>query len=132
MSAAPVHPACNNPKGTKRRLKALLAPVARAGPGDLPAAGRLGGAAVHRQVVQAQAEQAVVGGQHGQAQLLGHAGGDPFVAAAAQGGRRAGAIGDAAIPAAEHQHLDELVEHDAVGDARAVAAEGVGDPTSGE
>jgi hypothetical protein len=83
-------------------------------------------------VVQAQAEQAVVGGQHGPAELLGHAGGDPFVAAAPQGGRRAGAISDAAIPAAEHQHLDELVEHDTVGDARAVAAEGVGDLAGGQ
>jgi hypothetical protein len=37
-------------------------------------------------VVQFQAEQLVVGGQHQQAQLVGDPGGDPFVAAAAQGG----------------------------------------------
>jgi hypothetical protein len=36
-------------------------------------------------------------------------------------------IGDAAIPAAEDQDLDELVEHDPVGDAGAVAAEWVVD-----
>jgi hypothetical protein len=32
-------------------------------------------------------------------------------------------IGDAAVAAAEHQHLDELVEDDPVGDAPAVAAQ---------
>jgi hypothetical protein len=41
-------------------------------------------------------------------------------------------VGDAAVAAAEDQHLDELVEHDPVGDARAVAAEWMVDPTSGE
>jgi hypothetical protein len=42
--------------------------------------------------------------------LTGHPGVDPLVAAAAQGGGRAGVIGDAAVAAAEHQDLDELVE----------------------
>jgi hypothetical protein len=83
-------------------------------------------------VRQLQAEQLVIGGQHEQAQLLGDPGGDPFVAAAAQGGGRAGVVGDAAIPAAEHQDLDELVEHNPVGDAGAVAAERMAVPTSGE
>ena len=55
---------------------------------------------------------------------VGHAQGDPLVAPAAQGRGRAGGVGDAAVAAAEHQHLDELVEHDAVRDALAVAAEG--------
>jgi hypothetical protein len=36
-------------------------------------------------------------------------------------------IGDAAVAAAEHQHLDELVEDDPVGDAGAVAAQRVMD-----
>jgi hypothetical protein len=45
-----------------RALEALLAAVDRARAGGLAAAGCLGGAAVHRQVVQAQAEQVVVGG----------------------------------------------------------------------
>jgi hypothetical protein len=70
-----------------RALEALLAPVHRAGPGDLAAAGGLGDAAVHRQMLQLQAEQLVVGDQDRSAQLLGHAGGDPLIAAAAQGGR---------------------------------------------
>jgi hypothetical protein len=76
-------------------------------------------------VVQAQAEHAVVGGQHRQAQLLGQAQGDPLVTAAAQGGRRAGVVGAPAVAAPEHQDLDELVEDHAVRDAGAVAAERV-------
>jgi hypothetical protein len=36
-------------------------------------------------------------------------------------------IGDATVAAAEHQDLDELVEDDPVGDARAVTAERVVD-----
>jgi hypothetical protein len=115
-----------------RTLQPLVAAVHRAGPGGLTAAGRLGDAAIHRQVRQLQAEQLVIGGQHEQAQLLGDPGGDPFIAAAAQGGGRAGVVGDAAVPAAEHQDLDELVEHQPVGDAGPVAAERVLDLTSGE
>jgi hypothetical protein len=38
-------------------------------------------------MLQLQAEQLVVGDQDRSAQLLGHAGGDPLIAAAAQGGR---------------------------------------------
>jgi hypothetical protein len=76
-------------------------------------------------VRQLQAEQLVIGGQHHQAQLLGDPGGDPFIAAAAQGGGRAGVVGDPAVAAAEHQDLDELVEHDPVSDAGTVAAEGM-------
>jgi hypothetical protein len=49
--------------GDHRALEALLAAVDRAGPGGLAAAGRLGDAAVHRQLLQLQAEQLVVGDQ---------------------------------------------------------------------
>lgn len=59
------------------------------------------------------------------AEPFGKAEGDPLIAAAAQGGRRAGRIGDAAVAAATDQDLDEFVEDDPVGDARAVAAERV-------
>jgi hypothetical protein len=83
-------------------------------------------------VVQVQAEHAVVGGQHRQAQLLGQAQGDPLVTAAAQGGRRAGVVGDPAVAAPEHQDLDELVEDHAVGDSRAVAAQRVVDLAGGQ
>jgi hypothetical protein len=112
--------------GDHRALEALLAAVYRAWAGGLAAAGRLGGAAVHGQLLQLQAEQPVVGAKRRTAQLLGHAGGDPFIPAAAQGGRRAGVVGDPAVAAAKHQDLDELVEHDPVGDAGAVAAQRMG------
>ena len=68
-----------------RAFQPLFAAIHRAGPGDLATAGRLGGTAVHRQVLQLQAEQLVIGTQHQQAQLLGQAQGDPLVPAAAQG-----------------------------------------------
>jgi hypothetical protein len=115
-----------------RTLEPLFAAVDRAGPGDLAAAGCLGGAAVDRQVLQLQAEQLVIGTQHQQAQLLGKAQGDPLVAAATQGRGRAGVIGDPAVAAAEHQHLDELVEHDPVRNPGPVAAERVLDLTGRE
>jgi hypothetical protein len=41
-------------------------------------------------------------------------------------------VGDAAIPAAEHQGLDQLVEHDPVGDTGAVAAQRVGNLAGGQ
>jgi hypothetical protein len=47
-----------------RALQPLFAAVGWAGPGDLAAAGRLGDAAIHRQVLQLQAEQLVIGDQH--------------------------------------------------------------------
>jgi len=75
---------------------------------------------------------AVVGGQHRQAEPLGHAGVDPLIAAAAKRGRRAGGIGDAAVATAEHQDLDELAEHQPVGDARAMAAQRVVDLRAGQ
>jgi hypothetical protein len=115
-----------------RALEALLAAVHWAGPGGLAAAGCLGGAAVHRQLLQFQTEQLVIGSQHLQAESFGHPGADPLVPAAAQGGRRAGGVGDVAIPAAEHQHLDELVEDHPVSDAGPVAAERVTDLTGGQ
>jgi hypothetical protein len=83
-------------------------------------------------VLQVQAVHAVVGGKHRQAQLLGHAGADPLVPAAAQRDGRAGGIGDAAVAAAEHQQLDELVEDDPVGDAGAVAAQRMADLAGGQ
>ena len=92
--------------------------------GGLAATGRLGGAPIHGHLLQAQAEQAVVGGRHPQAQLLSHPGADPLVTAAAQGGGRAAVVGDAAVATAEHQDLNELVEDDPVSDAGPAAAKG--------
>ena len=89
------------------------------------AAGRLGGAPIHRQVLELQAEQLVIGGSTATGPV-----GNP---SAIHSSRRRRAwspsrwVGDAAVAAAEHQDLDELVEHDPVSDAGAVAAERVVD-----
>jgi hypothetical protein len=70
----------------QRPLAAPLAAVDRAWAGDLAAAARrLGDAAVHGQVVKLQADEAVIGGHSQPVELLGHAGGDPLITAAAQG-----------------------------------------------
>ena len=63
---------------------------------------------------------------HGRGRDSRSVGGRQLVPAAAQRGRRAAGVGDPAVAAAKDQHLDEPVEHDAVGDARAVAAQRVG------
>jgi hypothetical protein len=124
-------PAYTAPSGIPRasvtveRLRPPLAAVHRAPPGVLAAAGGLGDTAVHGQVTQVQADHAVVGGQDQQLESGEQAELDPFVAAVADGGGRAGRIGDLAVAAAEHQGLDELVEDDPVGDAGAVAAKRV-------
>src|SRR4029453_6822271 len=112
--------------GEDRPFQPLLATVHRARPGALAAARRLGDAPVHGQVLELETVHAVIGGQHRQAELLGHPGAEPLIPAATQGGRRTGVIGNAAIAAAEHQDLDELVEHQPVSDAGPVAASGWG------
>jgi hypothetical protein len=100
---------------------------------DLAAARCLGDAAVHGQVLQLQPEQLVAGAKHRTAQVLGHAGADPLVAAAAQGGGRAGLVGDATVAAAEHQDLDELVKHQPAGcvGGGSLAGGGRGGPAAG-
>jgi hypothetical protein len=117
--------------GGDRAFQPLLAAIHRARPGNLAAAGRLD-AAVHRQVRQLQPEQPVVGAKHHQPQPLGEPQGDPLVTAAAQGRRRAGGVGDAAVAAADHQDLDELVEHQPVRDPWAVTAQRVVDLAGGQ
>jgi hypothetical protein len=81
-----------------RALQPLLAAVHGTGSGNLAAAGRLGGAPVRGQVLQFQAEQPVIGGQHRKAQLLGRPGGNPLVTAATQGGGRARRPGPTGVP----------------------------------
>jgi hypothetical protein len=87
--------------GWRPIVAALLAPIHRAGPGDLAAAGRLGDTAIHRQVLQLQAVQAVIGGQRQAVPLVGHTQGDPLIPAAAQGRGRAGVVGDPAVATAK-------------------------------
>jgi hypothetical protein len=82
-------------------------------------------AAVHGQVVQFQADHAVVGAQDQQLQRGEQPCGDPLVAPVAEGGGRAGGIGDLAVATAEHQDLGELIEDYPVGHAAPVAAKRV-------
>jgi hypothetical protein len=104
-------------------LHAALGPVHRVGAGAFTTAGRLGGAAVHGEVREVQADRLVIGVQAGQLQPVPHAQVDPLVAAAAHRRRRARRVGDAFIADAEHQRLDQLVEHDALIDAPSVTAQ---------
>jgi hypothetical protein len=103
-----------------RAFEALFAPVDRGGSGAFTPAGGFGDAAVDGDVLQEQSDDAVVGVAGDAGQRGEHAEGDPFVAAVPDRGRRAGGVGDALIRAAEPQDLQELVEHDPVGDPAAV------------
>jgi hypothetical protein len=89
----------------QRAFPALFAPVDRRWAGDLAATGGLGDAAVHGDLVEQQPDDAVVGVQRDLLELREHPELDPLVAAIADGGRRAGAVGDALVGAAESQHL---------------------------
>ena len=103
-----------------------MPPLPRSTPaatGAFSAAGGLGGAAVDGHIRQVQADHLVVGVQCGQPQPIEDAQPDPFVAAAAQGGRRAGGIGDPLVAGAVHQRLDQLVEDHRIVDAGAVAVQ---------
>lgn len=106
-------------------LAALLATVDWAARGGVAAAGGFGDAPVDGEVIKLQADHAVVGLQHQQLQGGEDAQADPVVAAVADGGSRAGLVGDLAVAAAKHQDLHQLVEHDPVGDASPVAAKGM-------
>jgi hypothetical protein len=107
------------------RLPPCLPRSTGLGPATSPAQGRLGDAPIHAEVVEFKTEPTVVGGEGELVELFHDAGGDPLVAAATQRARRAGLVADALVGAAEHQNLKQLVEHDPVRDARAVAAQRV-------
>ena len=105
-----------------RALGGLLAAVDRAGAGNLATAGRLGGAAVHDQVLQLQAELAVVGAQGSRCSWSM----TPTRSTRRDGGAACAPSrwrGDALVGAAEHQDLQELVEDDSVRDPRPMAAQ---------
>jgi hypothetical protein len=72
---------------------------------------------------QVQADQPLVGGQHRAAQGLEDARSDPFIASAAQGRGRAGAVGEAFVATAEDEGFDDLVEDDAIVDPGAMASQ---------
>jgi hypothetical protein len=96
------------------------------GPATSPPTGGFGDAAVHGDVVEHQPDDAVVGVEGDPFELREDPEPDPLVAAIADGGRRAGAVGDALVGAAEPQHLQQLVEHDPIRDPAAVTAQRMG------
>jgi hypothetical protein len=91
------------PVGHAGALHALLAAVHGAAACAFPAAGRLGDAAVDRQFLQQQADDAVVGVQRDLLEAGEDPGLDPLVTAGADRGGRAGAVGDRLVRAAEPQ-----------------------------
>ena len=109
----------------ERPFHAQLAAVDRAPARAFPAAGGLGDAPVDGQVLQDQADDPVIGLPRDLLQLAEDPGLDPLVAAFADRGGTAGAVGDRRVRAAEPQDLDELFEDDPVGDPRLVTAQRV-------
>jgi hypothetical protein len=91
----------------------------------VPAAGRLGDAPVDGDAGQGQAGDAVIGLPGDRLQVREDPGPDPLVAAVADRGGTAGAVGDRHIRAAEPENLDEFFKDDPVRDPRLVAAQWV-------
>jgi hypothetical protein len=110
---------------------ALFPPVHWAAPGALAAARRLGDAAVDEDLLQGQAGDVVISLHRYLFQAGEDPGLDPFVAAVADRGRRAGAVGDRRVRAAEPQHLDQLFEDDPIAGPRPVAAQRMGRGVAG-
>ena len=111
---------CSHHRGA---LDPPFSPVHRATARLLPAAGSLRHAAVHRQVCQPEAYEAVVGVECDAPEPLHHPELDPLVSPAAQGAFRTGPVGDPFVGAPKDQDLHQLLEHDPVRDTSPVATE---------
>ena len=111
--------------GHQRALGALLGAVHRGLSGGLAPARGFDDAPVDNDVVELEADDLVVGLEAQVLQAGEDASGDPLIAATAHGGGRAGGIGDLVVGGAQHEYLDELVEHEPVGDPGPVAAQGM-------
>src|SRR5262249_15931323 len=99
--------------------------VHRAAPGAGPAARGLRDAPVDGQLLQDQADDAVIGLPGDLLEPGEDPGPDTLIAPFPDGGGRAGAVRDRLIRAAEPQDLDEFLEDDPVRDPRPVAAQRV-------
>jgi hypothetical protein len=64
--------------------------------------------------VKFQADQLVVAVTRQLGESVHHPGGDPFIAATPQRGRRAPFIGDPTVPGPEHQRVDQQVKHHSI------------------
>jgi hypothetical protein len=102
-----------------------LAAVDGAAAGVFPAARSLGDTPVDGEILQDQADDALIGLPCDRLQLREDPGLDPLVAAAPDPGGAARSVGDRGIGAAEPQDLDQLFEDHPVGDPRLVAAQRV-------
>ena len=83
---------------------------------DVTAAGGLDDAPVDDHIRQVQPHDLVVGVQAELLELLEDPGVDPLITSGADRGRRAGRVRDPRVARPQDQHLDQLVEHDPVGD----------------
>ena len=92
-------------------------------PGDLAPTRGLGDAVIDGEAGHIQADHAVIGSQHEREQGIHHASVHPCIPTPAQRAGRHRRISNAVLGATEDQHLDQRVEHEAIGNARAVAAE---------
>jgi hypothetical protein len=106
-------------------------PVNRAAAGAFAAAGRFGDAPVDQDVLQFQADDAVIGFPRDGLQLLEDAQFYPLVAAPADRGGAAGAVRDPFAGAVEAACLEKLFEDDPVRDPGPVAAQRVGGVIAG-
>jgi hypothetical protein len=72
-----------------------------------------------------QADDLVIGLQRQGVELLGETRGGPLLEASADRSVRAAWAGEALVAGAVHERGHDVVEHDPIGDASAVAAEGM-------
>jgi hypothetical protein len=94
-----------------RAFKSAFASVDRRGTGLVPTADGLGDAPVHRQILQVQSDDPVVGGQgHGMDPLRDTSVG-PFSQPAPDRPVRAGLGGDPLVSRAMNQRIQEMIEH---------------------
>src|SRR5215210_2343531 len=108
-----------------RAFDALLSPVYRAPASLLTPARSFGDATIDGHLSRIEADDSVIGFARHLLQSVHHPRFYPLVAPPSQCGGRALLVGDPPVSAAEHQDLDELLEDDPVGDARAMTAQGV-------
>lgn len=104
----------------------MFAPVNRGASRGFTASGSFGGGPVNGDLVQYQADDAIVGGQGDLLELGEDAQADPLTPAASERGGRAGGVGDGLVGAAEPQDLQQLVEDDPVADPQTVTAQRMG------